>query len=55
MLFSIVVPVYKVEDYLVQCIESVLSQSFKDFELILVGDGSSDARNAGMLIANAAK
>jgi len=39
---SIVVPVYKVESYLKECIESVLDQSFRDFELILVDDGSPD-------------
>jgi len=42
MLFSIIVPVYKVEKYLSQCIESILIQSFDDFELILVDDGSPD-------------
>ncbi len=40
--FSIIVPVYKVEEYLEDCINSVLSQSFTDFELILVDDGSPD-------------
>lgn len=38
----IVVPVYKVEPYLSRCIESVLTQTFNDFELILVDDGSPD-------------
>lgn len=42
MLFSIIVPVYKVKDYLDRCVQSVLSQSFTDFELILVDDGSPD-------------
>ncbi len=42
MFFSIVVPVYKVEKYLANCIESVLNQTFSDFELILVNDGSPD-------------
>lgn len=42
MLFSVIVPVYKVEEYLERCINSVLKQSFKDFELILVDDGSPD-------------
>lgn len=42
MLFSVIVPVYKVEEYLPACIESVLSQTFSDFELILVDDGSPD-------------
>lgn len=40
--FSIIVPVYKVEQYLKKCVESVLSQSFSSFELILVDDGSPD-------------
>lgn len=42
MLFSIIVPVYKVEKYLRECVDSILSQSFSDFELILVDDGSPD-------------
>lgn len=42
MFFSVIVPVYKVEKYLPSAIESVLSQSFSDFELILVDDGSPD-------------
>ncbi len=39
---SIIVPVYKVEAYLEDCVESLLSQTFEDFELILVDDGSPD-------------
>ena len=39
---SIMVPVYKVEKYLRKCIDSILSQTFTDFELILVNDGSPD-------------
>ena len=39
---SIVVPVYNVEEYLRKCIDSILSQKFKEFELILVNDGSED-------------
>ena len=42
MFFSVIVPVYKVEKYLPHCIESVLGQTFSDFELILVNDGSPD-------------
>ena len=42
MLLSVIVPVYDVEEYLAECIESVLSQGFKSFELILVDDGSPD-------------
>lgn len=40
--FSVIVPVYKVEKYISRCIESILAQSFTDFELILVDDGSPD-------------
>lgn len=39
---SMIVPVYQVEKYIAQCIESVLNQTFKDFELILIDDGSKD-------------
>lgn len=42
MRFSIIVPIYNVEEYLPRCVESVLRQSFEDFELILVDDGSPD-------------
>lgn len=41
-LVSVIVPIYKVERYLSDCIESILQQSFRDFELILVDDGSPD-------------
>ena len=41
-LLSIVVPVYNVEPYLRRCIDSILAQTFTDFELILVDDGSPD-------------
>lgn len=39
---SVIVPVYNVEKYLERCVNSILIQSFKDFELILVDDGSPD-------------
>lgn len=39
---SIIVPVYKVEQYIEKCIQSILAQTFKDFELILIDDGSPD-------------
>ena len=39
---SIVVPVYNVEKYLQECIDSIMAQSFTNFELILVDDGSGD-------------
>lgn len=41
-LFSIIIPVYNVEKYINKCVDSVLSQTFTDFELILVDDGSPD-------------
>ena len=41
-LISVIVPVYKVEPYLRECVDSILNQTFKDFELILVDDGSPD-------------
>ncbi len=42
MLFSVIVPVYKAERYLRHCVDSLLQQSFRDFEVILVDDGSPD-------------
>lgn len=44
---SIIVPIYKVEQYLSRCIDSILNQTFQDFELILVNDGSPD--NCGQI------
>ncbi len=40
--FSIVVPVYNVRDYLEECVDSILRQTFPDYEVILVDDGSKD-------------
>lgn len=42
MKFSILVPVYNVEKYIAECLNSLLGQTFKDFEIILVDDGSTD-------------
>ena len=39
---SVIVPVYKVEPYLSRCVNSILTQTYRDFELILVDDGSPD-------------
>lgn len=41
-IISIIVPIHNVEKYLADCITSILAQSFKEFEVILVNDGSSD-------------
>lgn len=41
-LISVIVPVYKVEKYIHRCVDSILAQTFSDFELILVDDGSPD-------------
>ena len=39
---SIIVPVYKAENYIHRCIKSLLSQTFTDFEILLINDGSPD-------------
>ena len=41
-LFSVIVPVYGVEKYLNECVDSVLRQNFDNYEVILVNDGSKD-------------
>ena len=41
-LVSVIVPVYKVEDYLRECIDSIINQTYKNLEIILVDDGSPD-------------
>lgn len=41
-LITIVVPVYKVEDYIHRCIDSILKQTYKTLEIILVDDGTPD-------------
>lgn len=52
-MISVVVPVYNVERYLKKCIDSVLNQTFENFELILVDDGSTD--NSGLICDDYAK
>lgn len=41
-LVSVIVPVYKVEKYLDKCVESIVEQTYKNLEIILVDDGSPD-------------
>lgn len=41
-LISVIVAIYKVEAFLPKCIESILNQTYRNFELILVNDGSPD-------------
>lgn len=41
--FSVLIPVYNVEKFLTQCVESVLNQTYQNFEIILINDGSNDS------------
>ena len=45
-LISVCIPVYNALLYLRECIDSILSQSYKDFELLIVDDGSTDNSSA---------
>ena len=50
---SVIVPIYKVEEYLARCVDSILAQTFTDYELFLVDDGSPD--NCGAMCDEYAK
>ena len=41
-LFSVIVPVYNIEEYLKKCITSIIEQTYKNIEIILIDDGSTD-------------
>ena len=41
-LISIIVPIYKVQDYLDRCVQSIVNQTYNNLEIILVDDGSPD-------------
>ncbi|MDU5223004.1 MAG: glycosyltransferase family A protein [Blautia producta] len=47
MKVSIIVPVYNVENYLQRCLDSILNQTYKDFEVLLVNDASTDRSGGG--------
>lgn len=42
IIISVIIPVYNVEKYIRQCLESVINQTFKDIEIICINDGSTD-------------
>ena len=46
MRFSVVIPVYNVEPYLRECLDSMLNQSYADWEVVCVNDGSTDGSTA---------
>lgn len=43
---SVIVPIYNAESYLVQCLDSIIAQTFADFEVLLIDDGSTDGSSA---------
>ena len=45
-MISVIVPVYNVEEYLEECLESIRKQTYQDIEVILVNDGSTDGSKA---------
>ena len=45
-MISVIVPVYNVETYLEECLDSIQNQTYTDFEVLLVNDGSTDGSKA---------
>ena len=43
MMFSVIIPVYNVEKYITKCLKSILNQTYSDYEIIIVNDGSTDS------------
>lgn len=52
-LISVIVPIYNVEKYLQECLDSIINQTYKNLEIILVDDGSTD--NSGIICNEYAK
>lgn len=45
-MISVIVPVYNVEPYLVKCLDSILAQTYRDLEILIIDDGSTDGSGA---------